>query len=206
MLTLMIFATLFLPFYYLIKFVQRYNIDFISVIGFNNDYPDGTSLDIINESNVMSIKENYDRVLIKFCYLDHVYKYVCLSKHLNLPLQIKNKKQTSFITKAEIVCENNTYDVTKIVKTYSGPNDDFFENPFNMYWIFPEYKDNQKPACLKLYNNNKLQHNIDLLTNEEILDNDDTDNENKERQNDIENDFILYDSDVDSFILEENSE
>jgi len=142
--------------------------------------------------------EEYDRILFKLDYNDNTFKYTCLTKHLTLPLQIKDDKQT-FISKAEVHCDNTTYNVTEIVKKYSGPNDDFFGNPFNMCWIFPEYKENNKQAYLKLYSENKVQHTIDLITNEEIQnDNDDSyDNANS-------TDFILYDSDIDSFILEDS--
>jgi hypothetical protein len=203
MLTLMIFATLLIPFYYMFKFTQRNNIDIVSIIGFKNDNSENIYLDMLNENNIDLFKEKYDKILIKINYREARYKIMCLTRHLNLPLQITNQKQSSHISKAEVVCENNTYDVTEIVKKYSGPNDDFFGNPFNMCWIFPEYKENNKQALLRLYTENKVQHTIDLLTNEEIVD-DDSEDVIQQKRNGGECDFILYDSDIDSFILEDS--
>lgn len=197
MFTLMIFATLLIPFYYYMKFKNKNTLEICSIIGFNNEHTNGTIINTLDENTLKSIQEEYDRVTVKINYNDNKYKYTCLTKHLNLPIQIQNEKQT-FISKAEVCCENNTYDVTEIVKKYSGPNDDFFGNPFNMSWIFPEYKETNKQACLKIYSENKIQHTIDLLTNEEIVDPDDT--EDTESMHD----FVLYDSDIDSFTLEDS--
>ena len=190
MISLMIFATLFIPFFYFIKLRSKKTLEIISIAGFTKTNPDSTTIETFNEDSLNSIQNIYERVVIKLHYDDKSYKYTCLTKDLKLPIQIQDKKQT-FISKAEIICENNTYDVTSIIKTYSGPNDDFFGNPFNMCWIFPEYKENNKQSYLKIYNENKLQRTIDLLTNEEIVDNN-------------SNDLILYDSDMDSFILEDS--
>ena len=102
MLTLMIFATIFIPFYYYMKFKNKNTLEICSIIGFNNEHINGITINTLDENTLESIREEYDRILIKINYNDNNYKYTCLTKHLNLPIHIHNEKQT-FISKAEVL-------------------------------------------------------------------------------------------------------
>ena len=193
---LMLFATLWFPLFYLLKYFKTDNINVTHMLGFYKDSMEAEEIKNINEKTMKFAMNTYYRLQFTIIYNGETYNYNCLTRQCEWPPNWNyTHNDYSWIKRAVLYHGSNMEDVTDIVCRHGGPRGDFYSKYVNFSWIFPYFKQEEIESYVKIYSNNDSVYKINLLNNGE--------DENKEDELTKLYDVKLLDNAVEDFILEE---